>query len=253
MKVLAAHAHPDDVEFQCAGTLALLRNAGHEIAIMTVANGDCGSKDRPAEVIAQIRAEEARRSAKLLDGQYYCCGVGDLQVVFDNPTRRKVVEVFRTFVPDIVLSAPLEDYMLDHEIAGQLARDACFTASLPNYATGIEAPAPYLPKIPYLYYVQPLDNHTVLGESVRPQFCIDISSVIETKKSMLACHESQREWLRIQHKMDQYIIAMEQQSAEIGKMVGVQFAEGFRQHVGNGHPKDNILQSILAESFCEST
>ena len=27
-RILAIHAHPDDIEFQCAGTLALLAEAG---------------------------------------------------------------------------------------------------------------------------------------------------------------------------------------------------------------------------------
>jgi len=252
MKILAAHAHPDDVEFQCAGTLALLRQLGHDVDIMTVANGDCGTKDLSAEEIAIVRREEARRSAAVLGGNYYCCDVGDLQVVFDNPTRRKVVEIFRTVVPDIVLSAPLADYMLDHEISGQLIRDAAFTASLPNYKTHVENPAPCLPKVPCLYYVQPLGNATVLGEPVVPEFCIDVTTTIETKKQMLACHASQREWLRIQHKMDQYIINMEQESAAVGKLIGVAYAEGFRQHRSSGYPSDNVLARVLANFYHKS-
>lgn len=249
MKILAAHAHPDDVEFQCAGTLALLRQCGHDVDIMTVANGDCGTKDLSAEEIARVRYEEAKRSAAVLGGTYYSCGVGDLQVVFDNPTRRKVVEIFRTVVPDVVLGAPLSDYMLDHEMAGQLIRDAAFTASLPNYKTDSRNPAPHLPKVPHLYYMQPLGNINVYGEPILPEFCIDITSVMETKKEMLAQHDSQREWLRVQHKMDQYIINMQEQSAAMGKLIGVPYAEGFRLHKASGHPANNILQEILPEYF----
>ena len=43
LRVLAVHAHPDDVEFQCAGTLVLLREAGHFVTIATMTPGDCGS------------------------------------------------------------------------------------------------------------------------------------------------------------------------------------------------------------------
>ncbi|HNT36020.1 MAG TPA: PIG-L family deacetylase, partial [bacterium] len=183
----------------------------------------------------------------ILGGKYYCCGIGDLQVVFDNPTRRKVVEVFRQFVPELVFGAPLSDYMLDHEMAGQLIRDAAFTASLPNYSTGQENPAPHLPKVPHLYYMQPLGNSNVLGEPVLPEFCIDITTVMETKKEMLAQHASQREWLRVQHKMDQYIINMQQESEAIGKLIGVPYAEGFRLHKASGHPRSNVLQELLPE------
>lgn len=249
MKILAAHAHPDDIEFQCAGTLALLKKEGHEVSLMTVANGDCGTKDLPREEIARVRREESINAAAVLDAGYFCCGVGDLQVVFDNPTRRKVVEVFRQVVPDIVLGAPLQDYMLDHEMAGLLIRDAVFTATLPNYETGADDPAPPLPKIPYLYYVQPLENKTIFGEPVEPEFCIDVTSEMEIKKEMLACHASQRDWLRVQHKMDQYIINMEQQSAAVGNYTRVPFAEGFRQHRASGHPEDNVLANLLADHY----
>ena len=63
MRVLALHAHPDDVEFQCAGTLILLREAGCHMTIATMTPGDCGSAEHDAEAIADIRRREARESA----------------------------------------------------------------------------------------------------------------------------------------------------------------------------------------------
>ena len=42
-RVVAIEAHPDDVEFMCAGTLKLLKDKGYEIFIGSVANGNCGS------------------------------------------------------------------------------------------------------------------------------------------------------------------------------------------------------------------
>ena len=60
IRVLAIHAHPDDVEFQCAGTLALLREAGSEVTIATMTPGDCGSAEHDCATIAEIRRGEAR-------------------------------------------------------------------------------------------------------------------------------------------------------------------------------------------------
>ena len=37
----AIAAHPDDIEFQMAGTLILLQRAGYEIHYMNIANGSC--------------------------------------------------------------------------------------------------------------------------------------------------------------------------------------------------------------------
>ena len=66
IRVLALHAHPDDVEFQCAGTLALLREAGCDVTIATMTPGDCGSAEHDCEAIAAIRRAEAKASASLI-------------------------------------------------------------------------------------------------------------------------------------------------------------------------------------------
>jgi N-acetylglucosamine malate deacetylase 1 len=46
--VLCIGAHPDDAEFLCAGTLALLHERGWQIHIATVTPGDCGGQGRGA-------------------------------------------------------------------------------------------------------------------------------------------------------------------------------------------------------------
>ena len=91
-RILAIHAHPDDVEFQCAGTLALLATEGCAITIATMTPGDCGSAEHAAEEIAEIRREEARKSAGLLGAEYVCLEFRDLSIVVDNPSRGKVCE-----------------------------------------------------------------------------------------------------------------------------------------------------------------
>ena len=48
VRVLALHAHPDDIEFQCAGTLILLREAGCSVTMATMTPGDCGSAEHDA-------------------------------------------------------------------------------------------------------------------------------------------------------------------------------------------------------------
>ena len=64
--ILAVGAHPDDVEFRCAGTLSRLRKKGYQIVIATVANGDCSTAEYLAEEIARIRRGEATASAAIL-------------------------------------------------------------------------------------------------------------------------------------------------------------------------------------------
>ncbi|MBM4080334.1 MAG: PIG-L family deacetylase, partial [Planctomycetes bacterium] len=63
---LAVGAHPDDVEFMMAGTLALLKQAGYQPHILTVANGSCGTAEYSQKDIIRIRAKEAANAAAVI-------------------------------------------------------------------------------------------------------------------------------------------------------------------------------------------
>jgi LmbE family N-acetylglucosaminyl deacetylase len=246
-RILAIHAHPDDVEFQCAGTLALLKAAGHELAIATMTPGDCGSRDLPPDEIAAVRRGEAQQSAEMLGAVYQCLEFRDLSIVVDNDSKRRVTEAIRRHRPEIVITAPPVDYMDDHEATSRLVRDGCFNASCPNYATRQWDPAPPTEHIPHLYYVDPLEGMDLFAVPIVPHFYIDISSAFETKLAMLACHASQREWLRAQHGVDEYLESCRRWSARRGQEIGASYAEAYRQHLGHPYPSDNLLAELLGE------
>jgi LmbE family N-acetylglucosaminyl deacetylase len=245
LRILAIHAHPDDIEFQCAGTLVLLRERGHHITLATMTAGDCGSAELSREEIASIRREEARRSADLLGADYTCLEFDDLAIVDDLPSRRRVTECLRRARPDIVITAPPVDYMSDHEMTSLLVRQATFNAPIPNFRTHDAQPAPATESIPHLYYVDPLEGADHDGRPVVPGFHVDISSVFDLKREMLACHASQRDWLLRQHGIDEYLEAQRRWSAKRGQEIGVPFAEGFRQHRGHPYPQDNLLLDLI--------
>jgi LmbE family N-acetylglucosaminyl deacetylase len=246
-RVLAIHAHPDDVEIQCAGTLALLAGAGCSVTIATMTAGDCGSAELEAEQIAAVRREEARAAAALLGAAYVCLEFRDLAIFEDDAARRRVTEAIRRARPDLILTAPPVDYLCDHEITSRLVRDACFGAPIPNYRTHQWEPALPLTRIPHLYFVDPLEGHDRDGRPLAPHFHVDISRVFETKRKMLACHASQRDWLLKQHGIDEYLESMEEWSKLRGGEVGVAFAEGFRQYLGHAYPRDNLLLELLGQ------
>ena len=43
MNILAIGAHPDDIEMQCAGTLALYAQQGHKVFMAVATNGNVGA------------------------------------------------------------------------------------------------------------------------------------------------------------------------------------------------------------------
>ena len=247
IRVLALHAHPDDLEFQCAGTLALLREAGCAVTMATMTPGDCGSAEHDAEAIAAIRRGEARAAADLIGADYLCLEFRDLAIFNDDDSRRRVTEVLRRTRPDLVLTAPPVDYLCDHEATSLLVRDACFTAPIPNYATRQWEPAPPLEKIPHLYYVDAIGGTDREGRPQPTGFHVDVSRVFELKRRMLACHASQRNWLQRQHGMDEYLESQERWGAHRGAEIGVAQAEAFRQYLGHPYPQDNLLLSLVGQ------
>lgn len=244
-RILAIHAHPDDIELQCAGTLLRLNAAGCPITVATMTPGDLGSAELPPDEIAAVRRGEAQRAADLLGATYVCLEFRDLSILVDDQSRRRVTEVLRRAQADIVITAPPVDYMSDHEMTSRLVRDACFAASVPHYLTYQWDPAAPLTKIPHLYYVDALEGVDYFGRPIAPGFLADISETVETKLEMLACHASQREWLRRQHGLDEYLDGCRRWSAQRGVELGTAYAEAFTQHTGHPYPHDNLLLEWL--------
>jgi LmbE family N-acetylglucosaminyl deacetylase len=246
-RILAIHAHPDDIEFQCAGTLLRLKRRGCAITMVTMTPGDCGSAELGSEEISAVRRAEAKKSADLIGAEYHCLEFRDLSITHDNDSRRRVTELVRRVRPDIVITAPPVDYMSDHEMTSRLVRDACFNASCPNYATQQWDPAPASERVPHLYYVDAIEGVDWYGKPLPVDFIVDISETFEKKLEMLACHDSQRAWLRKQHGLDEYLEGCRRWSSARGKELGVAYGEGFTQHRGHPYPQDNRLLQLLQE------
>ena len=117
----------------------------------------------------------------------------------------------------------------------------------PPYS-GVQDPAPACERIPHLYYVDAIEGVDYFGAPQPYDFLVDTSSVFATKREMLACHESQRNWLLRQHGIDEYLEAQSRWSRKRGEQLGVEHAEAFRQHRGHPYPHDNLLHSLLGES-----
>jgi LmbE family N-acetylglucosaminyl deacetylase len=246
-RVLAVGAHPDDVEFMCAGTLKLLKDEGYAIHIGVIANGDCGSASDTQERITMIRREEALNAARLLGAEFVPLGELDLRIDFDDRTRMKVTELIRQVDPAIVFTHAHEDYMADHEVTSRLVRAACFYAPVPNYFTYALAPKARISRIPALYYWSPIEGKNIYGDFVDQRIYVDVSDVVDFKAEMLACHRSQRDWLMKQHNMDKYIETMRDTARRYGKKSGFDFAEGYTQHLGNAYPQENVLEEALGK------
>ena len=248
--ILAIHAHPDDIEHLCAGTLAILAAQGHAIRIVTATAGECGSDGTDLAATGAIRKAEAGAAAALIGARYRCADLPDLGVFNDDAARRRITEMVRWAQADIVVAAATIDYHPDHEAVGLLARDACFAASVPNYATGSAAP---LGAIPHLYVMDPIGGRDRDGAPVAAHFGVDVGAVFETKAAMLSAHESQHAWVARQHGITDHLGSMRGYSLRRGQDFGCEMAEAFRQYTHPPYPRTPTLQDLLAGALRASS
>jgi LmbE family N-acetylglucosaminyl deacetylase len=155
---------------------------------------------------------------------------------------RKSYDLFRRITPSLVITHPQNDYMMDHEMVHLLARAVSFAYGAPNLST-----VPLSPEagVPHLYYCDPPEGITTAGELIEPTTLIDITDQMARKEEMLACHSSQREWLRAHHGMDEYIDQMKRHSAMRGEQLGTAAAEAFVQHRGHAFPRNDLLTELF--------
>jgi len=247
----AVGAHPDDIEFNMAGTLALLAEAGLEPHMMNVARSNLDSNELSEAEITAIRRREAEESAAVVGAVYHPPIVDDLMIHYTDDLLRQIVAVIREIQPSIVLLPSLNDYMEDHTNTARLVVTACFSRGMGHF--GSRPPREATSQDVYLYHAQPHLNRDGMRELVVPDLFVNTTSAAETKLALLRCHESQRAWLDETQGLDDYLESMRQSGAEVARMSGQpgwQYAEGFRphSHVGfSAQDRDPLSETLGAE------
>ena len=246
MKVFAIHCHPDDIEFNMAGTMLLLKDAGCELHYMNISSGYLGSTEMPPEKTAEVRKKEAQSAAAFIGATFHDSVAHDLEIFYNAENIKKVAAVIRQVEPDILLLASPQDYMEDHMMACRIAVTAAFGRCIPFMET--IPPTKATKKDVVLYHCMPHGLRDMLRHTIIPDFAVDITSVIDKKTEMLAFHESQKKWLDETQGFDSYLDSMKEICATMGKMTGAfQYAEGWRRHLHLGYSSREIdpLRDLL--------
>jgi len=246
--VFAVAAHPDDVEFNMAGTLSLLVKAGFEPHMMNLSRSNLDSNQLPEAEITRIRRQEAEQSAAVIGAFYHPPIADDLMIFYEDRLLRLMSAVVREIAPTIVLLPSPNDYMEDHTNTARLVVTACFSRAMRHYVSN--PPREPTEQDVFLYHAQPHLNRDGMRGLVRPELFVNITSEMETKEKMLGCHTSQRQWLDETQGLDNYVESMRQASAEVALLSGQpgwDYAEGFRRHshVGFSCQDRDPLREIL--------
>ena len=251
--VFAFGCHPDDIEFMMGGTLFLLKNLGAEIHYMNPANGCLGTTEYSIEQIISIRREEGKKAADYLGAVFHESIVNDLDVFYSKDLLRKVTAKVREIKPDIMLLTSLEDYMEDHMNAAKLGYTAAFSRGMTNYITDPEREPIF--KNVSVYHAMPYGLHDSMNKAIIPDFFVDVETVLNNKRNMLALHNSQKKWLDESQGLDAYLETMIGMCEKVGEMSGgFRYAEGWRKHNNLGfceidvNPLETILNKYIKEN-----
>ena len=220
MNVLAIGCHPDDIEINCAGTLAKCVKRGDKVTVCHVANGNLGHEIIQPDELRIMRANEAKNAGALAGIEVITCDIGDVMVYEGSKEQRdKVVDVIRKVNPDFIITHAPNDYMPDHVAVCRLVFDASFAASVPHYETEEKKSA----KVTPIFY---MDNLAGLG--FQPTEFVDISEEIDLKLQMLECHISQLKWMRDHDNID-FAEFVKTCARYRGLQCNSQYAEAFSQ------------------------
>jgi LmbE family N-acetylglucosaminyl deacetylase len=191
-RVLVITAHPDDVDFGAAGTVAAWTDQGVEVAYCVVTDGDAGGFDPsvPRSDIPEIRRAEQEAAAKTVGVKDVTfLGYPDGRLGATLELRRDLARVIRRLRPERVLCPSAERNLSriyashpDHLAAGEAAICAVYPDARNPYA---------FPEL----VEEGLDAHTVpevwiMGGPRRDRY-VDITLTIERKVAALLNHASQ--------------------------------------------------------------
>jgi LmbE family N-acetylglucosaminyl deacetylase len=223
MNILAIGAHPDDVEFNCGGTLAKFASMGHKVFTATATNGNIGSAHHTMEEIAKIRKQEAANAAAVIGAEYICLDFDDEMFFEDRSARLKFIDLVRYCKADVILTHNPVDYNPDHELTSKIINDIAVMIPIAHLKT----PNPPYDKIPKIFYFE-----TAHGFDFVPTEYVDITDFYETKLKMCKCHVSQGQWMADNFKdtvsnSDAFFEGHEIVSRYRGYQCGVKYAEAF--------------------------
>jgi len=195
--ILAIGAHPDDIEFGCAGTLLQYRKAGDKIFALIVTRGEKVSDPTIRE--QECRNALSRIGAEILEFLDY----RDTEIPSPHQTH-KIVEKIEFYIerirPDIIFSHSPNDSHHDHRAVFECTKIA--TRNVPTvllYET-LSALSPF-----------------------KPQYFVNIENEISNKKEVIGLYITQAGRGFINQKID----AIETVAKFRGNQIGLKFAEGF--------------------------
>jgi LmbE family N-acetylglucosaminyl deacetylase len=226
-RVFIFFAHPDDAEFGAAATVAQLVQHGSEVwyVVCTGGAGGIHSLDMTPGELLDVREQEQRAAMNVLGvkeaiGLRYLRRPGE----WGSPSVlvEQIMRVIRQHRPDIIITHdPWRPYNIHpaHRMVGWAATEAAYLADAPWYFPQhvAEGLAPYKPRDVYLFGAH------------EPNYWVDVTETIDLKVEALRQHKTQLGRHVEPPQLEDFARRIKARSAEVGKQIGVAYAEAFHK------------------------
>jgi LmbE family N-acetylglucosaminyl deacetylase len=173
LKVVCVGGHPDDPESGCAGTLARYAELGHSVAVLYLTRGERGIRDKGLEEAAKIRSAECENACRIMGAKAIFFGQIDGATEVTKAHVEAMTKLLSAESADVVFTHWPIDTHMDHQVASFLTIRACMA----------------LRQRTRLYFFEV--NSGSQSQGFQPNTYVDVSSVLEKKKSALFAHASQ--------------------------------------------------------------
>ncbi|MCH2658398.1 MAG: PIG-L family deacetylase [Dehalococcoidia bacterium] len=187
-RALVVMAHPDDNEFVCGGTVALLSSKGWSVHIIVTTSGNKGTQDPSVtpQQLAFVREQEQRHAAEILGAEEPTfMGFPDGYIENSNELRGLLVRQIRLHRPDLVIT--WDGFRSgfnhrDHRRTGRATYDAIYPAADDHLYYPVHKLENLSPHRPSVLLLAGTDN---------PDYLVDITPVMNIKVRSILAHESQ--------------------------------------------------------------
>lgn len=220
LDVLVIAPHPDDAELGMGGTIVKLLQAGWQVGILELTDGEPTPHGTP-----EIRANETEAASQVMGIRWrQNLGLPNRSLEPSLDARRRLAEVMRLQHPRWLFAPYWEDAHPDHVAATKMVEEARFWAKLTKTDMDGE---PFHPERIYNYFCL----HLKLAPM--PAFIVDISEQWETKRAAIECYHSQFVVGR-PTKPPTFIDRVETDAACWGQRIGTTYGEPFacREPIG---------------------
>lgn len=173
LKIICVGGHPDDPESGCAGTLSRYTELGHSVTVLYLTRGERGIRDTGLDAAAKIRSAECEKACSIIGAKPRFFGQIDGATELTRNDVEKMTKMLGEEEPNVIFTHWPVDTHMDHQVASVLTIRAWMGMG----------------ERPQLYFFEV--NTGSQSQGFLPNTYVDVTSVLEKKKSALFAHVSQ--------------------------------------------------------------